>query len=53
MILDPTNEAAQAYMDLVHRFVGEDRPHRFLDVQKRGFFSRMFGVDAPAASYAG
>jgi septum site-determining protein MinD len=53
VILDPTNEAAQAYMDLVHRFVGEDRPHRFLDVQKRGFFSRMFGVDAPAASYAG
>lgn len=53
VILDPTNEAAQAYMDLVHRFVGEERPHRFLDVQKRGFFSRMFGVDAPAASYAG
>jgi septum site-determining protein MinD len=54
VILDPTNEAAQAYMDLVHRFVGEDRPHRFLEVQKRGFFSRMFGVsDAPAASYAG
>jgi septum site-determining protein MinD len=54
VILDPTNEAAQAYMDLVHRFVGEDRPHRFLEVQKRGFFSRMFGAsDAPAASYAG
>jgi septum site-determining protein MinD len=30
VILDPTNEAAQAYMDLVHRFEGEDRPHRFL-----------------------
>jgi septum site-determining protein MinD len=54
VILDPTNEAAQAYMDLVHRFVGEDRPHRFLEVQKRGFFSRMFGVSEPAAaSFAG
>jgi septum site-determining protein MinD len=52
VILDPTNEAAQAYLDLVHRFVGEERPHRFLEAQKRGFFSRMFGT-TDAIAYAG
>ena len=44
------SDAAQAYMDVVHRFLGEDRPQRFLDPPKRGFFSRMFGTDAPVAA---
>jgi septum site-determining protein MinD len=52
VIFDQASDAAQAYMDLVHRFVGEDRPHRFLEPVKRGFFRRMFGMDE-AASYAG
>ena len=43
VIFDPTSDAAQAYLDLVHRFVGEERPHRFLEQpSKRGFFSRIF-----------
>jgi septum site-determining protein MinD len=49
VILDGTSDAAQAYLDLVHRFVGEDRPQRFLEPAKRGFFSRMFGTDSVAA----
>lgn len=52
VILDPTSDAAQAYMDLVRRFVGEELPHRFLEPAKRGFFSRLFGGSAEAA-YAG
>jgi septum site-determining protein MinD len=52
VILDPASDAAQAYMDLVRRFVGEDLPHRFLEPVKRGFFSRIFGGSAEAA-YAG
>jgi septum site-determining protein MinD len=52
VIFDQASDAAQAYMDLVHRFIGEDRPHRFLEPVKRGFFRRMFGLDE-AASYAG
>ena len=44
VIFDPTNEAAQAYLDVVHRFLGEDRPQRFLEAPKRGFFQRMFGT---------
>jgi septum site-determining protein MinD len=52
VILDPTSEAAQAYLDVVHRFLGEERPQRFLDAPKRGFFSRMFGSnnEAPIAA---
>jgi septum site-determining protein MinD len=51
IILDPTSEAAQAYLDVVHRFLGEERPQRFLDAPKRGFFSRMFGPnEAPVAA---
>jgi septum site-determining protein MinD len=52
VVFDPTSEAAQAYLDLAHRFVGEERPHRFLEPVKRGFFRRMFGMPE-ATSYAG
>ena len=51
VIFDQATDAAQAYTDLVHRFLGEERPHRFLE-PKRGFFSRVFGGDE-AATYAG
>ncbi|MCL2450988.1 MAG: septum site-determining protein MinD [Polyangiaceae bacterium] len=52
VIFDQTTDAAQAYMDLVHRFVGQERPHRFLEAGKRGFFSRIFGA-GEAPSYTG
>jgi septum site-determining protein MinD len=52
VVFEPTTDAAQAYLDLVRRFVGEERPHRFLEPVKRGFFSRIFGGDEQAA-YAG
>jgi len=51
IILDPSNDAAQAYIDVVNRFLGQERPQRFLDAPKRGFFSRMFGAgEAPVAA---
>ena len=34
---------AEAYEDLVARFLGEDRPLRFTEAQKIGFFKRIFG----------
>jgi septum site-determining protein MinD len=43
VILDVESDAGQAYADMVARYLGEQVPHRFLDVQKRGFFSRLFG----------
>lgn len=36
-------DASDAYKDVVARFLGEDRPHRFLDVQKAGLLKRLFG----------
>ena len=42
-ILDETTDVAQAYMDVVLRFVGQERQHRFIEEEKRGFFGRIFG----------
>lgn len=40
--LDKESDAGQAYLDVVGRFLGEERPHRFIEEEKRGFFSRLF-----------
>ncbi|MCG5500949.1 septum site-determining protein MinD [Ectothiorhodospira lacustris] len=42
VILDEESDAGQAYRDAVARFLGEDRPHRFLSTQKKGLFGRLF-----------
>ncbi len=43
VILDETSNAGMAYMDAVARILGEDKPLRFTTVEKKGFFSKMFG----------
>ncbi len=43
VILEEDTDAGQAYQDAVARFLGEERPYRFLDVQKKGLFGRLFG----------
>ena len=43
VILNDTSAAGQAYEDAVARLLGEDRPHRFLEAQKKGFLARVFG----------
>ena len=40
--LDKNSNAGQAYLDVVARFLGEERPQRFIE-DKKGFFSRLFG----------
>lgn len=35
--------AAEAYQDVVSRLLGENRPMRFTEADKKGFFSRLFG----------
>ncbi|MGD9945319.1 MAG: septum site-determining protein MinD [Burkholderiaceae bacterium] len=37
------SDVSEAYKDVVARFLGEDRPMRFVDAQKPGFFKRIFG----------
>lgn len=36
-------DVAEAYKDVVDRFLGEDKPLRFIDAQKPGLFKRIFG----------
>lgn len=43
VILEDDSEAGGAYEDAVARLLGEERPLRFLDGQKKGFLKRMFG----------
>ena len=43
VILDRDSSAGQAYGDVVARYLGEDLPHRFLTVEKKGLFGRLFG----------
>lgn len=43
VILDSESDAGQAYADAVERLLGKDVPHRFLEVQKKGFLNRLFG----------
>lgn len=44
VILDDTSKAGQAYADVVSRFLGENVPLRFTEVeQKKGFFRKLFG----------
>ncbi|MGB3917760.1 septum site-determining protein MinD [Thiothrix litoralis] len=43
VILDKVSDAGQAYDDFVRRFLGETVPHRFLEVEKKGFFKKLFG----------
>ena len=38
-----STDVAQAYSDVVARFLGEERPMRFVDAAKPGFFKRLFG----------
>lgn len=42
VILDEKSDAGQAYSDIVARYLGENRPHRFID-DKSGFFRKLFG----------
>ncbi len=43
VILDEETDAGQAYADLVSRYLGENLPHRFLEVQRKGLLGRLFG----------
>lgn len=43
VILDEESDAGQAYGDAVARYLGEERPHRFLS-EKKSFIGRLFGT---------
>ncbi|MDI1271150.1 MAG: septum site-determining protein MinD [Polaromonas sp.] len=37
------SDVSEAYKDMIARFLGEDKPLRFIDAPKVGFFKRVFG----------
>ena len=43
VILDQDSDAGQAYGDVITRYLGEDIPHRFIEIQKKGLLGRLFG----------
>ena len=43
VILDMETDAGQAYDDAVQRLLGTERPLRFTQAEKKGFFSKLFG----------
>ncbi|MGB1557310.1 MAG: septum site-determining protein MinD [Oceanococcaceae bacterium] len=43
VILEDETDAGLAYRDLVDRFLGEDKPMRFITVERKGLLSRLFG----------
>ncbi len=43
VILDEDSDAGQAYEDAIARFLGEDRPMRFVNCERKGLLRRLFG----------
>ncbi|ARG97331.1 septum site-determining protein MinD [Legionella micdadei] len=51
VILDETSDAGLAYQDAISRFLGENRPMRFVTSERKGLLRRLFGKnkeDVPA-----
>ncbi|SFU68388.1 septum site-determining protein MinD [Xenorhabdus koppenhoeferi] len=43
VILDKDSDAGKAYEDTISRLLGEERPFRFIEEEKKGFLKRLFG----------
>lgn len=43
VILEEGTAASEAYLDIIDRFLGEDKEHRFLTVEKKGLLKKLFG----------
>lgn len=43
VILDINADAGKVYADTVERLLGEERPFRFIEEEKKGFLKRLFG----------
>jgi len=44
VILYSDSKSGQAYDDLVARFLGEERPYRYITVQPKSWLARLFGA---------
>ena len=51
VVLDENSDAGLAYQDAIARFLGEERPMRFVNAERKGILRRLFGrtkEDVPA-----
>jgi septum site-determining protein MinD len=49
VILDEASDAGTAYKDAIARFLGEERPMRFITKHRKGILRRIFGKNKEAA----
>lgn len=49
VILDEESDAGLAYQDAIARFLGEERPMRFIQVERKSLFQRLFGKNKEEA----
>jgi len=50
VVLDENSDAGLAYQDAVARFLGEDRPMRFMNTERKGLLRRLFSKSKEGAS---
>jgi septum site-determining protein MinD len=50
VILDITSDAGIAYQDAIARFLGEDKPMRFVHANRKGILRRLFGKNKEDAT---
>lgn len=50
VILDENSDAGQAYKDAIARFLGEDRPMRFVNCERKSILKRLFGKNKEGVS---
>lgn len=43
VVLDENSDAGVAYQDAIARFLGEERPMRFVNAERKGILKRLFG----------
>jgi septum site-determining protein MinD len=49
VVLDETSDASVAYQDAIARFLGEERPMRFISNERKGLLRRLFGKNKEEA----
>ena len=49
VILDEESDAGIAYRDAIARFLGEDRPMRYISNERKGILRRLFGKNKEGA----
>ena len=50
VVLDEQSDAGNAYQDAIARFLGEERPMRFVHSERKGILRRLFGKNKEGAT---